>query len=172
MVLESKWADAPDASDKTSVAEENSTKKKSNNKKGNGTSPIKNKSSSSNKRTPRKKPTNPPTSSRNPPHLNVNAVKHSTENTKNTPAPPNRLVFSVKDSKKDDGKVSNKTGEKKLDILKQKIEEQRKILHTTQHKKQQSDLLQDFLNGDEKFQWGEEDEENEIIEKLNKSLRV
>lgn len=169
MVLESKWADAPDASPKQNVAEQNPIKRKTNHKKDNGSSPIKNKSSSTNKRTPRKKPTNPPTSSRNAPNVNANVVRGSTESTKDSPPPPNKLVFSVKEEA---SKISNSKDEKKLKILKQKIEEQRKILHTTQHKKQQDALLQDFLNGDEKFQWGEEDEENEIIEKLNKSLKV
>lgn len=44
----------------------------------------------------------------------------------------------------------------KSDVLKKKIEEQRKIREANQHKAQQTELLQDFLNGDSFTDWKEE----------------
>lgn len=106
--------------------------------------------------------------------------------------PKGRLVFSVKDVKIDKStpasprkgnnkKIDNatesnekadKASKDKLEVLKKKIENQKKILQKAQHEKQQKALLEEFLNDDAKFDWGDEDEEDEIIEKLNNSLKV
>ncbi|CCH60317.1 hypothetical protein TBLA_0C05210 [Henningerozyma blattae CBS 6284] len=57
---------------------------------------------------------------------------------------------------------------KKLEELKKRIEEQKKFLKVTKHKEEQKKLLEDFLNNDSKFDWVNDDEEDEIVDKLNK----
>ncbi|QLL34719.1 hypothetical protein HG536_0H00940 [Torulaspora globosa] len=87
------------------------------------------------------------------------------EKEQNSPAP--RLTFSLKDKPATPTDHSDKN-----ELLKKKIEEQRKIYEKNQHQKQQKQLLDEFLNGDTKLQWSDEDEEDEILAKLNKSLKI
>ncbi|CUS21460.1 LAQU0S03e03114g1_1 [Lachancea quebecensis] len=44
----------------------------------------------------------------------------------------------------------------KMELLKQKVEEQRRIKEVNQHKSQQTELLKDFLNDDAGFNWEDE----------------
>lgn len=116
MVLESKWADAPDVPKKKAPHQKKAPQKKAN---------------STAKKVQEEKP---------------------------------RLTFSLKE------KPTNNTDKKAL--LKKKIEEQRQIYEKNQHQKQQKELLESFLNDDGGFQWSDEDEEDKILEKLNKSLKL
>lgn len=86
-----------------------------------------------------------------------------------------RLTFSLKNKVKNSDRKADKKPDKKNDkmaLLKKKIEEQRQIYEKKQHEKQQKELLESFLNGDDSFQWSDEDEEDKILEKLNKSLKL
>lgn len=53
------------------------------------------------------------------------------------------------------GKQAAKHGSK-MELLKQKVEEQKRIKETNQHKSQQTELLKDFLNDDASFNWEDE----------------
>lgn len=57
----------------------------------------------------------------------------------------------------------------KLELLKQKIEEQKNILKA-KHKEQQQKLLEDFLNDDSStFNWEDSiDDEEELLKRINK----
>lgn len=62
-------------------------------------------------------------------------------------------------------KKESTTPSNKLDELKKRIEQQKKI----KHKNDQEKLIKDFLNGDEKFNWA--DDEDEIVHNLD-TLKV
>lgn len=130
MVLESRWADAPEKPPVAAKADKTNQRRA--------------------KRSPRKK---------TPRDKNPQDKEHS------KPAP--RLTFSVRDVPAN----PPPKGDKK-DLLRKRIEEQRKIYERTQHQNQQKQLLEDFLNGDTKLQWSDEDEEDEILAKLNRSLKI
>ena len=72
-----------------------------------------------------------------------------------------------KESKKLNSKPTESKRSKatKAELLKKKIEEQRGILQQTRHKEEQSQLLEDFLNDDNIFEW----DEQELIEQFEKS---
>ncbi|SJM88407.1 uncharacterized protein ZBIST_4596 [Zygosaccharomyces bailii] len=111
------------------------------------------------------------------PHLHPHPRQHDHRHQHELPRPQThpqtRLVFSTKDTalKNVKAELVSSKAIPKSDILKQRIEEQRRILEEKQHKKEQDDLLKSFLNGDDTLQW-DEDEEDQIIEKLNRSLKV
>ncbi|QLQ81837.1 hypothetical protein HG537_0G00910 [Torulaspora globosa] len=91
--------------------------------------------------------------------------RKTSEKEHNKPTP--QLTFSLKDKSVDPTHHKDKK-----ELLKKKIEEQRKIYEKNQHQKQQKQLLDEFLKGDTKLQWSAEDEEDEILAKLNKSLKI
>ena len=72
-------------------------------------------------------------------------------------------------SKKNDKPISPAS---KLNLLKKKIEEQKSILKEHTHKKEQKQLLDAFLTGDDGFKWDNEEEEEKILESFTKSLKV
>lgn len=82
-----------------------------------------------------------------------------------------RLGISLDGEPKESKKLNSKPTESKrskatkAELLKKKIEEQRGILQQTRHKEEQSQLLEDFLNDDNIFEW----DEQELIEQFEKS---
>lgn len=142
MVLESRWADAPDD---TAPAP---TQKASHRK-------VKH-------RTPKKKNSKDKKTSERE-DIQVQ------ERTETAPSQP-RLTFSLKEKPRPSTAPTTKN--EKMELLKKKIEEQRQIYQKNQHQKQQKQLLEDFLNDDGSVQWTDEDEEDEILAKLNRSLKI
>lgn len=80
-------------------------------------------------------------------------------------------MFNTSDTSLKNVKVEPVASKPKSELLKKRIEEQKRILQEKQHKKQQDELLKNFLSSDDKLEW-DEDEEDQIIEKLNRSLKV
>ncbi|KAL3241243.1 Gfd1p [Nakaseomyces bracarensis] len=58
----------------------------------------------------------------------------------------------------------------KMELLKKKIEEQKKVLQERTHKAKQKELLAAFLEGDDEFQWDDEQEEEELINRIKTEL--
>lgn len=164
MVLESKWANAPDEPE---PAKPKTTKKQPTPSHNNAKKDRKKKYSyEKDKKSPERPRTQPET---------VHAQHRNNQSRPHT-HPQTRLVFNTKDTNLKDVKVEKVQGEPreespKLDLLKQRIEEQKCILEQKKHKKQQQELLQGFLHSEDKLDW-DEDEEDQIIDKLNKSLKV
>ncbi|KAH7586091.1 GFD1 mRNA transport factor [Nakaseomyces glabratus] len=70
----------------------------------------------------------------------------------------------------ENGKKTDPAANKvKMELLKKKIEEQKKLLNERTHKEKQKELLAAFLEGDEQFAWDDEKEEDELINKLKSS---
>ncbi|CAR29631.1 hypothetical protein ZYGR_0AD03150 [Zygosaccharomyces rouxii] len=165
MVLESKWADAPDEPEPV---------KPKNTKKQPTSLPHNNAKKDKKKKYRHDKGNKSPERPRSQPET-IHAQPKNDHPRPHT-HPQTRLVFSTKDTDLKDVKVEKVERESreespKLDLLKQRIEEQRRILEQKKHKKQQEELLQSFLHSDDKLDW-DEDEEDQILEKLNKSLKV
>ncbi|GAV55927.1 hypothetical protein ZYGR_0AZ00990 [Zygosaccharomyces rouxii] len=166
MVLESKWADAPDEPEPVTP--------KTTKKQPTSPPPHNNAKRDRKKKYHHEKGRKSPDRPRSQPET-IHA-HHGNDQPRPNTHPQTRLVFSTKDTDLKDVRVEKVQREKreespKLDLLKQRIEEQRRILEQKKHKKQQEELLQSFLHSEDKLDW-DEDEEDQIIEKLNKSLKV
>lgn len=166
MVLESKWADAPD--------EPEPTKPKATKKKEPHPAPVHNNLKKDKKKKYHyEKDKRSAGRPRSQPET-IRAQKKNDDQSRPQTHPQTRLVFSTNDTDLKDVKVEKiepRQESGKLDLLKQRIEEQRRILEQKKHKKQQEELLQSFLNGKDKLDW-DEDEEDQILEKLNYGLKI
>lgn len=60
--------------------------------------------------------------------------------------------------------TNSKKALSRVDTLKKRIDDQKKLLETKKHKAQQQQLVNNFLEGDSSFDW--EDDESELIKKL------
>lgn len=127
------------------------------------------------------------------PRKKVSQKKAHRSPVKKTEQEPPRLTFSLREKGKEQvpekakEKVvekakerAKKTKEKpkkggdvdKMALLKKRLDEQRQIYEKKKHQEQQKALLENFLNGNDSFQWSDEDEEDKILERLNKSLKL
>lgn len=102
-----------------------------------------------------------------PKHIKMNEKIHTIPATK-TGKPDRKLPTSKNQTQQESDKKEKRSSISKIDILKKKIAEQKKI----QEEKKQKQLLDDFLNGDDKFEWTAEEEEEEVLNRLKTSLKI